>query len=92
MYLDIKTLRRFTCEHAFMFKAFSGCLITPRKRMDWDTDRNENFKLSSLLGNRVNRKFRFFEKRPNTRDFNKLGTEPETSDDENCENHLTNII
>ena len=79
-------------EQIFIFKDFSGYLLTSQKRMDWDTERNDNFKLSSLLGKQINHKFRFFEKRPNTRDFNKLSNEPETSDEENCERNIIDII
>ena len=61
--------------------------------MEWDVEKKENFKLSSLLENRTGRKFKFFEKRPNTRDFSKLNTEPETSEDEqHPEDSLTKII
>ncbi|XP_012253737.2 peptidyl-alpha-hydroxyglycine alpha-amidating lyase 1 [Athalia rosae] len=65
-----------------------GCLLTVRRAgMHWESDRRENFKLSNLLESR-NSKLgasgrKFFDKRPNTRDFSKLNTEPETSDDEN---------
>ncbi|XP_014468096.1 PREDICTED: peptidyl-alpha-hydroxyglycine alpha-amidating lyase 1 [Dinoponera quadriceps] len=69
-----------------------GCLLTMRKRMRWEAERRENFKLSSLLENRRGRSFKFLEKRPNTRDFNKLNTEPETSEDEHPENSLAKVI
>ncbi|EFN75573.1 Peptidyl-alpha-hydroxyglycine alpha-amidating lyase 1 [Harpegnathos saltator] len=69
-----------------------GCLLTMRKRMRWEAERRENFKLSSLLENRRGRSFKFLEKRPNTRDFNKLSTEPETSEDERPENSLAKVI
>jgi len=63
-----------------------------RKRMRWEADRRENFKLTSLLENRRSRSFKFLEKRPNPRDFSKLSTEPETSEDERPENSLARII
>ncbi|EFN62923.1 Peptidyl-alpha-hydroxyglycine alpha-amidating lyase 1 [Camponotus floridanus] len=69
-----------------------GCLLTMRKRMRWEAERRENFKLSSLLENRRGRNFKFLEKRPNTRDFSKLNTEPETSEDEHPENNLAKVI
>lgn len=69
-----------------------GCLLTMRKRMRWEAERRENFKLSNLLENRRGRSFKFLEKRPNTRDFSKLNTEPETSEDENPENSLAKVI
>ncbi|KAM0725696.1 Peptidyl-alpha-hydroxyglycine alpha-amidating lyase 1 [Formica fusca] len=69
-----------------------GCLLTMRKRMRWEAERRENFKLSSLLENRRGRSFKFLEKRPNTRDFSKLNTEPETSEDEHPENSLAKVI
>ncbi|XP_072752956.1 peptidyl-alpha-hydroxyglycine alpha-amidating lyase 1 isoform X2 [Anoplolepis gracilipes] len=69
-----------------------GCLLTMRKRMRWEADRRENFKLSSLLESQRGRSFKFLEKRPNTRDFSKLNTEPETSEDEHPENSLAKVI
>ncbi|KZC04171.1 Peptidyl-alpha-hydroxyglycine alpha-amidating lyase 1 [Dufourea novaeangliae] len=69
-----------------------GCLLIMRKRMRWEAERRENFKLSSLLEGRRGKSFKIFEKRPNPRDFSKLNTEPETSDDEHPENSLTRII
>ncbi|RLU25558.1 hypothetical protein DMN91_001714 [Ooceraea biroi] len=54
--------------------------------------RRENFKLSSLLESRRGRSYKFLEKRPNTRDFSKLNTEPETSEDERPENNLAKVI
>ncbi|XP_070164966.1 peptidyl-alpha-hydroxyglycine alpha-amidating lyase 1 [Polyergus mexicanus] len=69
-----------------------GCLLTMRKRMRWEAERRENFKLSSLLESRRGRSFKFLEKRPNTRDFSKLNTEPETSEDEHPENSLAKVI
>ncbi|XP_012217626.2 peptidyl-alpha-hydroxyglycine alpha-amidating lyase 1 [Linepithema humile] len=69
-----------------------GCLLTMRKRMRWEAERRENFKLSSLLENRRGRSFKFLEKRPNTRDFSKLNTEPETSEDERPENSIAKVI
>ncbi|XP_051175061.1 peptidyl-alpha-hydroxyglycine alpha-amidating lyase 1-like isoform X2 [Leptopilina boulardi] len=65
-----------------------GCLLTSRRRTIWETERKDNFKLTSLLENKAGRKFKFFEKRPNTRDFSKLNTEPETSEDEHLEDKL----
>ncbi|XP_043469335.1 peptidyl-alpha-hydroxyglycine alpha-amidating lyase 2-like [Leptopilina heterotoma] len=65
-----------------------GCLLTSRRRTIWESERKDNFKLTSLLDNRAGRKFKFFEKRPNTRDFSKLNTEPETSEDEHSEDKL----
>ncbi|KAL6427424.1 hypothetical protein ACFW04_008750 [Cataglyphis niger] len=69
-----------------------GCLLTMRKRMRWEAERRENFKLSSLLENRRGRSFKFLEKRPNTRDFSKLNTEPETSEDEHPEDSFAKVI
>ncbi|XP_014205256.1 peptidyl-alpha-hydroxyglycine alpha-amidating lyase 1 [Copidosoma floridanum] len=60
-----------------------GCIFPPRKRRtEWNADKKNNFKLSSL----------FFEGRPNSREFSKLNTEPETSDDENTESSLEKMI
>ncbi|XP_001606565.2 peptidyl-alpha-hydroxyglycine alpha-amidating lyase 1 isoform X2 [Nasonia vitripennis] len=68
-----------------------GCLFPPHKRRtEWNSERKDNFKLSSLLETR--KRFNFFEGRPNTRDFSKLNTEPETSEDENTESSLEKII
>lgn len=53
-----------------------------RKRMHWEAERRENFKLSNLLEKRKGKGFKFSNKRPNKRDFSKLNTEPETSDEE----------
>lgn len=69
-----------------------GCLLTMRKRMRWEAERRENFKLTSLLESRRGRGFKFLEKRPNPRDFSKLNTEPETSEDEHPENSLARVI
>ncbi|KAK2582671.1 hypothetical protein KPH14_004948 [Odynerus spinipes] len=69
-----------------------GCLLMMRKRMRWEAERRETFKLSSLLEKRRGRGFKFFEKRPNKRDFSKLNTEPETSEDERPENSLNMMI
>ncbi|KYQ52011.1 Peptidyl-alpha-hydroxyglycine alpha-amidating lyase 1 [Trachymyrmex zeteki] len=66
--------------------------LTTRKRMSWEAERRENFKLTSLLENRRGRSFKFLEKRPNPRDFSKLNTEPETSEDERPENSLARVI
>ncbi|XP_031832415.2 peptidyl-alpha-hydroxyglycine alpha-amidating lyase 1 isoform X1 [Nomia melanderi] len=68
-----------------------GCLLM-RKRMRWEAERRENFKLSSLLEGRRGKGFKIFEKRPNPRDFSKLNTEPETSEDEHPENSLARVI
>ncbi|XP_078047552.1 uncharacterized protein LOC144475473 [Augochlora pura] len=69
-----------------------GCLLIMRKRMHWETERREIFKLSSLLEGRRGKGFKIFEKRPNPRDFSKLNTEPETSEDEHPENSLMRVI
>lgn len=69
-----------------------GCLLTMRKKMRWEAERRENFKLTSLLENRRSRSFKFLDKRPNPRDFSKLSTEPETSEDEHPENSLARVI
>ncbi|CAK9830898.1 Peptidyl-alpha-hydroxyglycine alpha-amidating lyase 1 [Anthophora retusa] len=69
-----------------------GCLLIMRKRMRWEAERRENFKLSNLLENRRGKSFKITEKRPNPRDFSKLNTEPETSEDEYPENNLTKVI
>lgn len=61
-----------------------------RRRTDWSDERSDNFKLSTLLESR--RRFKIFENRPNTRDFRKVNTEPETSDDENLEDSTERII
>ncbi|XP_046481304.1 uncharacterized protein [Neodiprion pinetum] len=67
-----------------------GCLLTVRRDMrGWESERRENFKLSNFSENRKSKGRKFFDKRPNTRDFSKLNTEPETSDDEN---NLTKVI
>ncbi|CAD1475224.1 unnamed protein product, partial [Heterotrigona itama] len=63
-----------------------GCLLIMRKRMHWEAERRENFKLPNLLENRRGKSFKIVEKRPNPRDFSKLNTEPETSEDEYPEN------
>lgn len=65
----------------------TGCLL--RRNNYWESDRKENFKLSRVLESRQGKKgFRLFDKRPNTKDFSKLNTEPETSDDERGEDSL----
>nr|XP_012147838.1 PREDICTED: peptidyl-alpha-hydroxyglycine alpha-amidating lyase 1-like [Megachile rotundata] len=69
-----------------------GCLLIMRKRMHWEAERRENFKLSGLLENRRGKSFKILQKRPNPRDFSKLNTEPETSEDEHPENSFTKII
>ncbi|KAL2742541.1 peptidyl-alpha-hydroxyglycine alpha-amidating lyase 1-like isoform X1 [Vespula maculifrons] len=69
-----------------------GCLLMMRKKMHWQAERRENFKLSNLLEKRRGKGFKFFEKRPNKRDFSKLNTEPETSDDERPENNINMMI
>lgn len=63
-----------------------------RKRMRWEAERRENYKLPNLLENRRGKSFKTTEKRPNPRDFNKLNTEPETSEDEYQDNSITKII
>ncbi|XP_057342205.1 peptidyl-alpha-hydroxyglycine alpha-amidating lyase 1-like [Microplitis mediator] len=65
-----------------------GCLLSARKRGYWANDSKDNFKLSSLLNARQNKNFRIFDKRPSTRDFSKLNTEPESTDDEHVEDSL----
>ncbi|XP_043283020.1 peptidyl-alpha-hydroxyglycine alpha-amidating lyase 1-like [Venturia canescens] len=65
-----------------------GCLLSVRKRAYWEAERRENFKLSSLLETKPGKGFKSLEKRPNTRDFSKLSTEPETSEDERVEDSL----
>ncbi|XP_076383432.1 peptidyl-alpha-hydroxyglycine alpha-amidating lyase 1 isoform X2 [Megalopta genalis] len=72
--------------------SIGGCLLIMRKRMHWETERREIFKLSSLLEGRRGKGFKIFEKRPNPRDFSKLNTEPETSEDEHPENSLMRVI
>lgn len=62
--------------------------MSVRKRGYWANDSKDNFKLSSLLNTRQNKNFRIFDKRPSTRDFSKLNTEPETTDDERVEDNL----
>lgn len=62
------------------------------KRMHWESDKQENFRLSNLLENRRCKNFKIMEKRPNPRDFSKLNTEPETSEDEYPENSFTKVI
>ncbi|XP_066599073.1 peptidyl-alpha-hydroxyglycine alpha-amidating lyase 1-like [Prorops nasuta] len=69
-----------------------GCLLTVRKRMRWEAERSENFKLSGLFEHRKGKGFKLFDRRPNTRDFSKLNTEPETSDEEHPENSLAKMI
>ncbi|KAL0134562.1 hypothetical protein PUN28_001391 [Cardiocondyla obscurior] len=69
-----------------------GCLLNMRKKMRWEAERRENFKLTSLMESRRGRSFKFLEKRPNPRDFSKLNTEPETSEDEHPENSLARVI
>ncbi|XP_017889161.1 peptidyl-alpha-hydroxyglycine alpha-amidating lyase 1-like isoform X2 [Ceratina calcarata] len=69
-----------------------GCLLIMRKRMRWEAERRENFKLSSLLEKRRGKSFKISEKRPNPRDFSKLNTEPETSEDEYPGNSITRVI
>lgn len=63
-----------------------------RKRIPWDAERREIFKLSSLVEGRRGKNFKILEKRPNPRDFSKLNTEPETSEDEHPDNSLTRVI
>ncbi|XP_015112717.1 peptidyl-alpha-hydroxyglycine alpha-amidating lyase 1 [Diachasma alloeum] len=66
-----------------------GCLLSVRRKSYWESDRKENFKLSRVLESRQGKKgFRRFDKRPNTKDFSKLNTEPETSEDERGEESL----
>lgn len=60
--------------------------------MRWEAERRENFKLSSFLESRRGKNFKILEKRPNPRDFSKLNTEPETSEDEHPENSLAKVI
>lgn len=61
--------------------------------MHWQAERRENMRFTSLLERRRGKGFKFFEKRPNKRDFSKLNTEPETSDDdERNENNLNMTI
>ncbi|XP_014228515.1 peptidyl-alpha-hydroxyglycine alpha-amidating lyase 1-like [Trichogramma pretiosum] len=68
-----------------------GCLYPCCKnRSNYDSGRNDAIKLSSFLEAR--RRFNFFEKRPNTRDFSKVNTEPETSDEEVGENNTERIV
>ncbi|XP_043498884.1 peptidyl-alpha-hydroxyglycine alpha-amidating lyase 1 [Polistes fuscatus] len=69
-----------------------GCLLMMRKRMHWEAERRENFKLSNLLEKRKGKGFKFSNKRPNKRDFSKLNTEPETSDEERPEHSLNMMI
>ncbi|KAF3423168.1 hypothetical protein E2986_05440 [Frieseomelitta varia] len=69
-----------------------GCLLIMRKRMHWEAERRENFKLPNLLENRRGKSFKIVEKRPNPRDFSKLNTEPETSEDEYPENSFAKVI
>ncbi|XP_076177510.1 peptidyl-alpha-hydroxyglycine alpha-amidating lyase 1 isoform X2 [Ptiloglossa arizonensis] len=69
-----------------------GCLLIMRKRIPWDAERREIFKLSSLVEGRRGKNFKILEKRPNPRDFSKLNTEPETSEDEHPDNSLTRVI
>ncbi|XP_016919183.1 peptidyl-alpha-hydroxyglycine alpha-amidating lyase 1 isoform X1 [Apis cerana] len=69
-----------------------GCLLIMHKRMHWESDKRENFRLSNLLENRRCKNFKIMEKRPNPRDFSKLNTEPETSEDEYPENSFTKVI
>ncbi|XP_015189706.1 PREDICTED: peptidyl-alpha-hydroxyglycine alpha-amidating lyase 1-like [Polistes dominula] len=69
-----------------------GCLLMMRKRMHWEAERRENFKLSNLLEKRRGKGFKFSDKRPNKRDFSKLNTEPETSDEERPEHSLNMMI
>ncbi|XP_031370232.1 peptidyl-alpha-hydroxyglycine alpha-amidating lyase 1-like isoform X2 [Apis dorsata] len=69
-----------------------GCLLIMHKRMRWESDKRENFRLSNLLENRRCKNFKIMEKRPNPRDFSKLNTEPETSEDEYPENSFTKVI
>ncbi|KYN08474.1 PREDICTED: peptidyl-alpha-hydroxyglycine alpha-amidating lyase 1-like [Cyphomyrmex costatus] len=58
-----------------------------RKRKNEWSDRQETFQLSSLLESSHSGSSKS-EKRPNSRDFSKLNTEPETSEDEHPENSL----
>ncbi|XP_034940410.1 peptidyl-alpha-hydroxyglycine alpha-amidating lyase 2-like isoform X2 [Chelonus insularis] len=64
------------------------CKKRVRRRDYWMNERKDNFKLSSLFDTRQTKNFRLFDKRPNTRDFSKLSTEPETTDDEHVEDSL----
>lgn len=70
----------------FFFR--TGCSLTAQRRGYWSNERDDNFKLSNLLSPRQSKHFRIFDKRPNTREFSKLNTEPETSDDEYLEDSL----
>ncbi|CAB0037623.1 unnamed protein product [Trichogramma brassicae] len=74
-----------------VYKFNQGCLYPCCKnRSNYDSGRNDAIKLSSFLEAR--RRFNFFEKRPNTRDFSKVNTEPETSDEEVGENNTERIV
>ncbi|KAJ8670304.1 hypothetical protein QAD02_001563 [Eretmocerus hayati] len=68
-----------------------GRLFPPRRRRsEWNADRRDNFKLSDLLESR--RKFKLSGGRPNSREFSKLSTEPESTDDENDECSMEKVI
>lgn len=71
-----------------VFLVETGCLLSVRKRAYWEAERRENFKLSSLLETKQGKGFKSLDKRPNTRDFSKLSTEPETSEDERVDDSL----
>ncbi|XP_012282254.1 peptidyl-alpha-hydroxyglycine alpha-amidating lyase 1 isoform X2 [Orussus abietinus] len=69
-----------------------GCLLTVHRRMFQSPKKRENFKLSSLLDSRTKKNYKFLDNRPNTKQFKKLNTDPESSEDENHENNLTKLI
>ena len=67
---------------------YTGCLLSVRRKSYWENDNRENFKLTSLLETRQGKNFKILEKRPNPKDFSKLSTEPETSEDDHIEDSL----
>ncbi|XP_011496884.1 PREDICTED: peptidyl-alpha-hydroxyglycine alpha-amidating lyase 1 [Ceratosolen solmsi marchali] len=68
----------------------AGCFFPIyTRRANWDVEK-DNFKLKNLL--EPSKRLKFFEGRPNTRDFSKLNTEPETSDDEILQNSLEKLV
>lgn len=61
-----------------------------KRRSNYEDDKKENFKLSNFLDKR--KRFNNFVRRPNTKEFSKVNTEPETSEDENPESNAEKIV
>lgn len=86
LFLFVLCVVKIIVEFKFIDVFHAGCLLSIRRKGYWPSESNDNFTLSSLLGQGKN--FRNFDKRPNTRDFSKLNTEPQSSEDEHMEDSL----